>query len=62
MAGNRGVGVAVDVGLPFPTRRVGVSCANILGLQALEFLLVAELVGLSNASLAQHCDIREEIN
>lgn len=40
------VSVPVDVGLPLPARRVGMASADELGLQALEFLLVAELVGL----------------
>lgn len=38
--------VAVDVGAPFPTRRVGVAGADVFRLQALEFLLGAEFVGL----------------
>lgn len=38
--------VAVDVGLPLPAGRVRVARADVLGLQALEFLLGAELVGL----------------
>ena len=46
MPGEARVCVAVDVGLPLPARRVGVSCANVLGLEPLEFLLVAEFVGL----------------
>jgi hypothetical protein len=36
----------VDVGLPLPARRVRVSRADVLGLEPLEFLLVAEFVGL----------------
>jgi hypothetical protein len=35
-----GVRVAHDVGAPFPAGRVGVTCADILRLEALEFLLV----------------------
>ena len=46
MADDGAVRVARDVGPPLPGRRVGVSRADILGLQALEFLLRAELVGL----------------
>ena len=46
MPGEARVCVAVDVGLPLPARRVGVSRADVLGLEPLEFLLVAELVGL----------------
>lgn len=41
VADDGGVGVAVDVGLPLPAGRVGVSGADELGLEALEFLLVA---------------------
>jgi hypothetical protein len=44
--GNARVGVTVDVGLPLPARRVRVPRADVLGLQPLEFLLVAEFVGL----------------
>lgn len=43
---DAGLGVAVDVGLPLPARRVRVAGANVLGLEALELLLGAELVGL----------------
>lgn len=46
---DAGLGVAVDVGLPLPARRVRVPRTNVLGLQALEFLLGAELVGLENS-------------
>lgn len=46
------LGVAVDIGLPLPTGRVRVTCANILGLQALEFLLGAELIGLDKMRYA----------
>lgn len=46
VAGNGGQGVAVDVGAPFPAGGVGVACADVFGLQALEFLLRAEFVGL----------------
>lgn len=46
VADDAAVGVAVDVGLPLPRGRVGVPRANVLGLQAFEFLLGAELVGL----------------
>lgn len=38
--------VAVDVGAPFPARRVGVAGAYIFRLKALELLLRAEFVGL----------------
>lgn len=40
------LGVAVDIGPPLPARRVRVARPDVLGLQALEFLLRAELVGL----------------
>lgn len=46
MPDDAGLGVAVDVGLPLPARRVGMPSSNVLGLQALELLLRAELVGL----------------
>lgn len=38
--------VAVDVGAPFPASGVGVAGADVFRLQALEFLLGAEFVGL----------------
>lgn len=44
--GDARVCVAVDVGLPLPAGCVRVSRADVLGLEALEFLLVAEFVGL----------------
>lgn len=43
---NTRVGVAMDVGLPFPARRVGVSGANVFGLEAFQLLLGTEFVGL----------------
>lgn len=46
VADDAGLGVAVDVGLPLPARRVRVAGADVLGLEALELLLRAELVGL----------------
>lgn len=46
MADDAGLGVAVDVGLPLPARRVRVAGADVLGLEALELLLRAELIGL----------------
>lgn len=46
MTDDAGLGVAVNVGLPLPARRVRVPGANVLGLEALELLLRAELVGL----------------
>ena len=46
MPGDARVCVAVDVGLPLPARRVRVSGADELGLEPLEFLLVAEFIGL----------------
>ncbi len=42
------VGVAKDVGLPLPARRVRVASADVLGLQALELLLVTKLVRLEH--------------
>lgn len=44
MAGDRGVGVAVNVGAPFPARRVGVTGTDELGLKAFEFLLRTKFV------------------
>lgn len=46
VADNVGECVAVDVGLELPARRVGVPGADVFGLEALEFLLRAEFVGL----------------
>lgn len=46
VADDGGVRVAVDVGLPLPARRVGVAGADELGLEPLELLLRAKLVGL----------------
>lgn len=46
MADNVRECVAVDVGLELPARRVGVPGADVFGLEALEFLLRAEFVGL----------------
>ena len=43
------LGVAVDVGLPLPARGVRVPGTDVLGLEALELLLRAELVGLNRA-------------
>lgn len=43
------LGVAVDVGLPLPARRVRVARPDVFGLEALELLLRAQLVGLSVA-------------
>ena len=50
MSYNAGVGVTVDVRLPFPTGRIRVASANELGLEALELLLCAELVRLCRVS------------
>lgn len=44
--------VAVDVGLPLPARCVGVTRTDVFGLQALKFLLRAELVGLDKENFA----------
>lgn len=49
MPDDAGLGVAVDVGLPLPARGVRVPGADVLGLEALELLLRAELVGLDRA-------------
>lgn len=46
VADNVGECVAVDVGLELPARRVGMPGADVFGLEALEFLLRAEFVGL----------------
>lgn len=45
MPDDAGLGVAVDVGLPLPARGVRVPGTDVLGLEALELLLCAELVG-----------------
>lgn len=68
MAGNGGVGIALDVDSPLPAGSIGVTGTDVLGLEALEFLLVAEFVGLrkrlAEAELAQgggrryHCERR----
>ena len=50
MAGDGRVRVALDVGPPLPARRVRVAGADVLCLEALEFLLGAELVGLAGVS------------
>ena len=46
MTDDAGVGVAINVRLPLPTRRVRVAGADVLGLEPFEFLLGAKLVGL----------------
>jgi len=51
MADYAGVGVAVDVSLPLPAVRVGMSGADIFGLETLELLLRSELVGLAKRSV-----------
>jgi hypothetical protein len=51
VAGDGGVCVALDVGAPFPAGRVWVTSADVFRLEALEFLLGAEFVGLA---LCQH--------
>lgn len=48
VADDAGFGIAVDVGLPLPARRVRVSRADVLGLQPLELLLRAQFVGLES--------------
>ena len=50
VADDVGKCVAVDVGLELPARRVGVAGTDVLGLEALEFLLRAQLVGLGGLS------------
>lgn len=47
VAHHGGVGVARDVGPPFPRGRVWVAGADVFRLEALEFLLGAEFVGLA---------------
>ena len=47
MADDGRVRVALYVGAPFPACGVGVAGANVLGLEALKFLLIAKFVGLS---------------
>lgn len=49
MPNDAGLGVSVDIGLPLPARRVRVPGPDVLGLEALELLLRAELVGLQKA-------------
>lgn len=51
MAGDGRVCVALNVGAPFPACRVWVTSADVFRLEALEFLLGAEFVGLT---LCQH--------
>lgn len=51
MADDARVGVAVDVGLPLPARRVRVAGADELCLKPLELLLGAEFVGLVVVSI-----------
>lgn len=46
MSDDARVGVAVDVGLPLPTGRVGVTRTDVLGLKPLEFLLGTKFVRL----------------
>lgn len=46
MSDDAGLGVAVDVGLPLPARRVRVPGTDVLGLKALKLLLCAELISL----------------
>lgn len=46
MADVGGVRVAVDVGGPFVLGGVGVTCADVTGLELLQLLLSAEFVGL----------------
>lgn len=55
------VRVALDVGAPLPAGRVGVAGTNVLGLEALELLLVTELVGLGalSASLLRPLPLKE---
>lgn len=45
MTDVRSVGVAHDVGGPFELCRVGVTCADVAGLECLKVLLGAEFVG-----------------
>lgn len=47
MAGDGRVCVALNVGAPFPACRVWVTGADVFRLEALEFLLGAEFVGLA---------------
>jgi hypothetical protein len=49
VAGNGGVCVALDVGAPFPAGRVWVACTDVLCLEAFEFLLGAEFIGLGES-------------
>lgn len=46
MSHDARVSIAVDVGLPLPTRRVWVTGADILGLEPFEFLLGTKFVRL----------------
>lgn len=54
MPNDAGTRVAVDVGLPFPARGIGMASADVLALQPLEFLLVAKLVGLEGDKKSAH--------
>lgn len=49
MPNDAGLGIAVDVGLPLPARRVRVPGTDVLGLEALKLLLRSEFVGLDRA-------------
>lgn len=53
MANDGRVRITLDICTPFPAVCVRVSCANVFGLQALEFLLRAKLVGLRRKLVAK---------
>jgi len=46
VAGNGRVGIALDIGTPFPAGSVWVTSTDVLCLKALEFLLGSEFIGL----------------
>lgn len=60
MPDDAGLGVAVDVGLPLPARGVWVPSTDVLGLEALELLLCAELVGLRSMCQFNQCSGRDD--
>lgn len=51
----------MDVGAPFPARGVGVAGADVFRLQALEFLLGAEFVGLGKTSCQSMRSMTSEV-
>lgn len=46
MADDRGKGISLDIRPPLPAGGIRMASSDIFGLETLEFLLVAKLVGL----------------